>query len=250
MSVILKTPQQIDSIRAAGKVTAMLLDWIEPFVEPGITTEKLDELIYQQMTEVHNVIPATLGYRGFPKSICTSINHQVCHGIPADRVLKDGDIVNIDITSIKDGWHGDASRMYYVGNPNIAAKRLCEVAYDCLYKGIDCVKPGGYLCEIGQAITQHAHANRCSVVRDYCGHGIGQNFHESPQVLHYCNNDKSIQLQPGMTFTIEPMINLGKEGTKVLKDKWTVVTRDRSLSAQWEHTLAVTDTGYDILTLA
>jgi len=246
--VPIKTPEEIEAMRKACQGAARVLDMLTPHVQPKVTTEHLDALAHQFITETLKAIPAPLNYRGFPKSICTSVNHVVCHGIPADKTLKNGDIVNIDITIILDGWHGDTSRMFYVGEPSVKARRICEVAHQALMIGIDAVKPGATLGDIGHAIQTYAEGERCSVVREYCGHGIGREFHEPPQVLHYGKPGQGLELAPGMTFTIEPMINLGKPQTRLLPDDWTVITRDRSLSAQWEHTLAVTDTGVEVLT--
>lgn len=250
MSVEIKDSAAIEKMRIAGRLAAQVLDMITPHVRPGITTEELDQICHDYMVNVQQVIPAPLNYQGFPKSICTSVNHQVCHGIPGSKKLKKGDIVNIDVTVIKDGYHGDSSRMYAVGNVSVKARRIMQVSRDCLNIGIDTVKPGIELAEIGRAIEKYAHKQRCSVVREYCGHGIGQKFHDEPQVLHYADKDTGVILTPGMTFTIEPMINLGKREVRLLPDKWTVVTRDRSLSAQWEHTILVTQHGADILTLS
>jgi methionyl aminopeptidase len=249
MAVIIKTPEEIEKMRAAGQDAAAVLDMITPYVQPGVSTLELDERCHRFIVEEQNNIPAPLNYRGFPKSICTSVNQVICHGIPSeDRILKEGDIVNIDVTVIKDGWHGDTSRMFFVGEPKQRAKRLVEVTYDAMKLGIEMVKPGVRLGDIGAAIQAHAIKNRYSVVYEYCGHGIGQTFHEDPQVLHYGRPGTGLVLEKGMTFTIEPMINLGKRHSKLLSDGWTVVTKDRSLSAQWEHTLAVTDDGFDVLT--
>jgi len=222
---------------------------IAPHVEPGIATDELDRICHDYIVDTQKAIPAPLNYHGFPKSICTSVNHQVCHGIPGNKKLKNGDIVNIDITVIKDGFHGDTSRMFLVGEPSVLARRVVRVSYECMKLGIELVKPGIKLGDIGYAIQHHAEANNCSVVREYCGHGIGRQFHEEPQVLHYGTPGTGLTLEPGMTFTIEPMINAGKRHVKLLPDGWTVITKDRSLSAQWEHTILVTDTGHEILTL-
>lgn len=250
MSIILKTPQEIEKMRVAGRLAADVLEMLAPFVKPGVTTEELNQKAHDYMTQVQGTIPATLNYHGFPKSICTSINQVVCHGIPGDKKLKKGDIINIDVTVIKDGFHGDTSMMFEVGEVAPFASRLCRVAHECLWKGIQQVKPKATLYDIAFAIEKHAHANDCSVVKEYCGHGIGEDFHEEPQVLHYSSQEqKRIVLKPGMTFTIEPMINLGRPEVKLLGDGWTVVTKDRTLSAQWEHTLLVTETGYEIFTL-
>ena len=250
MPISLKTPEQIAKMRVAGRLAAEVLDMITEHVVPGVTTDELNTLCHDYIVNVQNGIPATLGYRGFTKSICTSINQQICHGIPSDRVLRKGDIVNIDVTVIKDGWFGDTSRMYYVGSVAPHARRLCETAYECMVRGIRVVRPGATLGDIGYAIQVHAENQHYSVVEEYCGHGIGSSFHEDPHVLHLGKPGKGIELQPGMTFTIEPMINLGKRHARVLADGWTVVTRDRSLSAQWEHTVLVTEEGYELLTLS
>lgn len=247
--VIIKTAAQIDGIRIASQMAADVLLMLGQHVKPGVTTGELDQLAYDMIVNEQQATPATLNYRGFPASICTSLNHQVCHGIPGDKKLKDGDIINIDVTVIKDGYYGDTSMMFEVGKPTIRGSRICRIAHECLWIGIDLVKPGVTLGDIGHAIQQHAESNGCSVVREYCGHGVGLAFHEEPMVMHYGTPGQGLVLQPGMTFTIEPMINLGKHPIKVLPDGWTVVTRDRSLSAQWEHTLAVTETGVDVLTL-
>ena len=225
------------------------LRMISPYVQEGITTDELNTICHDFIVNEQKAIPAPLNYNGFPKSICTSINHVVCHGIPSKDTLKDGDIINIDVTVIKNDYHGDTSKMFYIGTPSDKAKHIVNIAHECLFIGIDCVKPGVRLGDIGFAIQQHAEKHRCSVVRDYCGHGIGRVFHEEPQILHYGTPGTGEILQPGMTFTIEPMINLGKYHTRLLTDNWTVITKDRSLSAQWEHTLLVTDNGVEILTL-
>lgn len=249
MAINIRTAEEIDKIRHAGQLAAEVLDLIEEHVVPGVTTEELDQICHRHITEVQGGTPATLGYNGFPKSICTSINHQVCHGIPSHKRLKKGDIVNIDVTVIKDGYFGDTSRMYFVGQPAPAAKRLVEVTHQAMMLGIEAVRNGAHLGDIGHAIQRYAESQRCSVVREYCGHGIGTKFHEDPQVLHYGKAGHGVELRTGMVFTIEPMINLGKRHVKLLGDDWTVVTKDQSLSAQWEHTVAVTDDGCDILTL-
>ena len=249
MAVSIKNKDQIDKMRVAGKLAADVLVMIEPYVKAGITTDELDKICHDYIVDIQQAIPAPLNYHGFPKSICTSVNHQVCHGIPSSKKLKKGDIINIDITVIKDGFHGDTSKMFFIGKPNIAAKRVCEIAQKALYIGINMVKPGIHLGDIGHAIQAFAEAQYCSVVREYCGHGIGEKFHEEPQVLHYGKAGTGVILKEGMTFTIEPMINTGKRHVKQLPDKWTVVTKDHSLSAQWEHTLLVTKTGVEILTL-
>ncbi len=245
-----KTPEQIEKMRVAGRLAAEVLDMITPRVVPGVTTGELDRICHEYIVNEQQAVPAPLNYHGFPKSICTSVNHQVCHGIPGERTLKDGDIVNIDITVIKDGFHGDTSRMFLVGDPSIAARRVCRISEECMWIGIEMVRPGVHLGDIGHAIQRHAEKSGCSVVREYCGHGIGERFHEDPQVLHYGKPGTRERLEPGMTFTIEPMINAGKRHVKLLKDGWTVVTKDRSLSAQWEHTVLVTADGFEVLTTA
>ena len=236
-------------MRTAGHLAMEVLQMIGPHVQAGVTTEELDRLCHDYIVNDQQAIPAPLNYKGFPKSICTSINHVVCHGIPGDRKLKGGDIINIDITVIKDGYHGDTSMMFLVGEPSIRAKRLVEITYDCMRIGIRQVKPGATLGDIGHAIQSYAESHNCSVVREYCGHGIGRIFHEEPQVLHYGEQGRGMKIEPGMTFTVEPMINAGKRQVRLLPDNWTVVTKDRSLSAQWEHTVLVTDDGYEVLTL-
>ncbi len=248
MSIHIKTPEEIEKMRVAGRLAAEVLEMIEPHVKAGVTTGELDQICHQYITQVQQAVPAPLNYHGFPKSICTSVNHQVCHGIPGKRVLKNGDIINIDITVIKDGWHGDTSKMFFVGEPSVIARRVTRVSYECLCIGIDMVRPGVRLGDIGHAIQRHAESHNMSVVREYCGHGIGRNFHEEPQVLHYGRPGTGVTLQEGMTFTIEPMVNAGKRYVKLLPDQWTVVTKDRSLSAQWEHTVLVTADGVEILT--
>ncbi|MBS0514683.1 MAG: type I methionyl aminopeptidase [Proteobacteria bacterium] len=249
MPVTIKTPEQIEKMRVAGKLAAEVLEMIVPHVKPGATTEDLDRLCHDYIVDVQKAVPANVGYKGFPKTICASVNHVICHGIPSPgKVLKDGDIVNIDVTVIKDGWHGDTSRMYYVGKPDVRAQRLCTVTYEAMMLGIGQVKPGATLGDIGNAIQKHVEAAGFSVVREYCGHGIGQIYHEDPQVLHYGHRGQGLRLEKGMTFTVEPMVNAGKPQTRLLPDGWTVVTRDHSLSAQWEHTITVTDDGYEILT--
>ncbi len=257
MSITYKDAAGIEGMRVAGKLASELLDYLTPFVKPGITTNEIDRLAHVYMTEVQHTIPATLGYQpsgygAYPKSLCTSVNHQVCHGIPNDKPLKKGDIVNIDVTVIKDTWHGDSSRMFLVGETSIAAKRLCQITYDAMWQGIMRVKPGIRLGDIGHAIQTFAEKQGFSIVREFCGHGIGQRFHEDPQVLHYGRPGTLDVLKPGMTFTIEPMINIGKRDIKdgPEKDGWSIVTRDHSLSAQWEHTILVTETGYEVLTLS
>ncbi|MFH4415933.1 MAG: type I methionyl aminopeptidase [Neisseriaceae bacterium] len=252
MRIHLKSPQEIEKMRIAGKLAAELLDYIEPFVQCGVTTNELNELCHHYQLNIQNTIPAPLHYGNppFPKSICTSVNHVICHGIPNDIPLKEGDIINIDVTVIKDGFHGDTSRMFSVGKINHYAKRLIQIAHECMMLGINQVKPGNKLGNVGYVIQQHAESNGYSVVREFCGHGIGKNFHEAPQVLHYGQLNTGLTLEPGMIFTVEPMINQGKRHLKILSDHWTVVTKDRSLSAQWEHEVLVTDTGYEILTVS
>ena len=248
MSVKIKNADEIEKMRVAGRLTAEVLHMIRPHVIAGVTTDELNQICHEYIVNEQLAIPAPLNYHGFPKSICTSVNHQVCHGIPSKKVLKNGDIVNIDITVIKDGYHGDSSKMFYVGEPSILARRVSENSHECMKMAIETVKPGLKLGDIGHMIQQHAESNNFSVVREYCGHGIGADFHEEPQVLHYGKPDTGITLKPGMIFTIEPMINTGKREVKLLPDKWTVVTRDRGLSAQWEHTILVTETGFEVLT--
>lgn len=248
MGIHIKTQGEIESMRVAGQQAASVLRVIRPHVVPGVTTGELDRICHEYIVDELKAIPAPLNYRGFPKSICTSVNHVVCHGIPGGRKLKNGDIVNIDVTVIQDGWHGDTSKMFQVGDPTVKGQRICDIAHQAMVTGIEMVRPGVTLGDIGHAIQQYAEGERCSVVREYCGHGIGRNFHEEPQVLHYGRPGEGVELKPGMTFTIEPMINLGKRFTKLLPDGWTVQTKDRSLSAQWEHTMAVTTDGVDVLT--
>lgn len=249
MSVVIKTPEQIEKMRVAGRLAAEVLEMIEPHIQVGVTTNELDKICHDYIVNEQKAIPAPLNYHGFPKSICTSVNQVICHGIPNEKRLKNGDLINIDITVIKDGLHGDTSKMFFVGEPSIQAKRVAKISYECLSKGIALVKPGAKLGDIGAAIQQHAEANNYSVVQEYCGHGIGEEFHEEPQVLHYGKPDTGLTLEAGMIFTIEPMINVGKRHVKLMKDGWTVVSKDRSLSAQWEHTILVTETGHDVLTL-
>ncbi|MCB1760114.1 MAG: type I methionyl aminopeptidase [Gammaproteobacteria bacterium] len=249
MSVTIKTTDEIEKMRTAGRLAAEVLEMIEPHVVPGVTTDELDRICHDYIVDRQNAIPAPLNYHGFPKSICTSVNHQVCHGIPGNKRLKNGDVVNIDITVIKDGFHGDTSRMFFVGEASVLARRLSRIALESLWIGIEQVRPGTRLGDIGEAIQRHVEANNYSVVREYCGHGIGRRFHEEPQILHYGTAGSGMQLRAGMCFTIEPMVNAGKRQVKLLSDGWTVVTRDRSLSAQWEHTLLVTESGYEVLTL-
>jgi methionyl aminopeptidase len=255
MAISIKTPEEIVKMRIAGKLAAEVLDYIQPFVNTGVTTGELDQLCHDYMVNVQHTIPAPLnyappGHQPYPRSICASVNHQVCHGVPGEKILKQGDIVNLDITVIKDGFHGDTSRMFYVGEPSIQAKRLCEITYQCMWLGIATVKPGAQLGDIGFAIQQHAEINGYSVVREFCGHGIGLHFHEDPQVLHYGKRGTGLKLQAGMIFTIEPMINAGKRDIRQLGDGWSIVTKDHSLSAQWEHTVLVTDNGYEVLTVS
>ena len=237
-------------MRTAGRLAAEVLEMIEDHIRPGISTGELDRICHEYIVKEQQAIPAPLNYRGFPKSICTSVNHVVCHGIPSDsKLLKKGDIINVDITVIKDGFHGDTSKMFVVGEASIQAQRLIKITQECLYLGIKMVRPGVQLGDIGAAIQAHAESHRYSIVREYCGHGIGEGFHEDPQVLHYGQPGTGVELKAGMTFTIEPMVNAGKRFTKLLPDKWTVVTKDHRLSAQWEHTILVTDDGYEVLTI-
>jgi len=248
MPVTIKTPEDIEKMRIAGRMAADVLEMIEPFIVKGVTTNELDAICHKYIVDTQQAIPAPLNYHGFPKSICTSVNHVICHGIPADKTLKDGDIVNVDITVIKDDFHGDTSKMFMVGKPSIKAKRLCELTQEALYLGMEQVKPGATIGDIGHVIEVFANKHNLSVVREYCGHGIGRVFHEDPQILHYGQPGTGLTLKEGMCFTIEPMLNLGKRFSKLLPDGWTVVTKDRSLSAQWEHTLAVTADGFEVLT--
>lgn len=251
MPIHIKTSEEISKMRVAGHLAAEVLEMIEPFVTPGISTLELNEICHNYIVNQQKAIPAPLNYRGFPKSICTSVNHVICHGIPSEKqLLKMGDIINIDVTVIKDEYHGDTSKMFLVGTCSALATRLVNITQECMYLGIQAVKPGMQLGDIGYIIQQHAETNGYSVVREYCGHGIGKVFHEENfQVLHYGKIGTGLVLEPGMTFTIEPMINAGKKEIRSLSDNWTVITKDRSLSAQWEHTLLVTDTGVEILTL-
>lgn len=249
MSIIIKTSEEIQKMRIAGQLAAEVLEMLESYVQAGISTNKLNDICHKYIVEHQNAIPAPLNYNGFPKSICTSVNHQVCHGIPNDKPLKDGDIVNIDVTVIKDGYHGDTSKMFFIGQPSIQGKNVTRIAHECLFIGIDMVKPGIRLGDIGHAIQTHAEKNRCSIVREFCGHGIGRGFHEDPQVLHYGKPNTREVLEPGMIFTIEPMVNAGKAAIRILPDNWTVITKDHSMSAQWEHTILVTDDGFEVLTL-
>ena len=255
MPVTIKSAEDIEKMRVAGRVAAELLDWLTPRVQPGVTTGEIDRLAHDYQVNVQHVIPATLNYQPpghapYPASICTSVNHVVCHGIPGDKKLKPGDIVNIDVTVIKDGWHGDTSRMFYVGTPSIQAKRLVETTYEAMWRGIRAVRPGAHLGDIGHTIQRFAEAHHFSVVREFCGHGIGRVFHEEPQVLHYGRPGTGLVLQPGMIFTIEPMINAGRAAIRSLADGWTIVTADHSLSAQWEHTVLVTPEGHEVLTVS
>ncbi|HVE44811.1 MAG TPA: type I methionyl aminopeptidase [Gammaproteobacteria bacterium] len=247
--ITIKTPEDIEKMRIVGRLAAEVLEMVGPFVQEGITTDELDKICYDYIIDIQQAIPAPLNYKGYPKSICTSVNHQVCHGIPGPKKLKKGDIVNIDVTVLKEGYHGDTSKMFCVGKPSILAERLINITQECLYLGIDIVKPGAHFGDIGHVIQTHAEKNHYTVVREYCGHGIGTVFHEPPNVLHYGKAGTGEVMEAGMIFTIEPMINAGKRDVKLLQDEWTVVTKDHSLSAQWEHTILVTPTGYDILTL-
>ena len=249
MNVTIKSPEEQEKMRIAGRLAADVLDMIGDHVRPGVTTEELDVICHRFITEQQDAVPAPLNYRGFPKSICTSVNHVVCHGIPGERVLKSGDAVNIDITVIKDGFHGDTSRMFFVGKPNIQAERLSSIAFESMWLGIEQIAPGKRLGDIGEAIQKNVEKNRFSVVREYCGHGIGRVFHEDPQVLHYGKAGTGFELQAGMTMTVEPMVNAGKRHVRLLPDGWTVVTKDHKLSAQWEHTVLITNSGYEVLTL-
>lgn len=250
MSVNLKTPEEIELMRIAGRLASEVLDIVTPHVKPGVTTEELDRICHDHIINVQKATPANVGYRGFPKTVCTSVNNVICHGIPSEaKVLKDGDIVNIDVTVIKDGWHGDTSRMYCVGTPSVMAKRLVDATYEAMWRGIRAVRPGATLGDIGHAIQSYAEAERFSVVREYCGHGIGKVYHDEPQVVHYGRPGQGLVLQPGMTFTIEPMINQGRAAIDMSDDGWTVTTRDGKLSAQAEHTVLVTADGVEVLTL-
>ena len=256
MAITIKTVDEIAKMRVAGKLAAEVLDFIGPLIKPGMTTNEIDRLCHDYMVQQQGTIPAPLnyappGYTPYPKSICTSVNHVICHGVPSEgKKLKLGDIVNVDITVIKDGFHGDTSRMFYVGEPSIQAKRLCEITYECMWLGIDEIAPGKHLGDIGHVIQRHAESSGYSVVREFCGHGIGRKFHEEPQVVHYGKPNTGVKLIPGMIFTVEPMINAGKRDIRQLADGWTIVTKDHSLSAQWEHTVLVTDTGYEVLTVS
>ena len=255
MAIVIKTAEEIAGMRIAARLASEVLDFVSPHVKPGVTTGELDRLCHDYMINVQHTVPAPLnyappGYRPFPKAICTSVNHQVCHGIPGDKALKNGDVLNIDVTVIKDGFHGDTSRMYFVGEPSIAARRLSDVTYDCMWLGIAQVRPGATIGDIGHAIQVHAEKNGYSVVREFCGHGIGRKFHEEPQILHYGKPGTLEPLTPGMIFTVEPMINAGRREIKELADGWTIVTKDHSLSAQWEHTVLVTESGFEVMTLS
>jgi methionyl aminopeptidase len=255
MSVSLKSPDEIRRMREAGRLASELLDYLTPHVAPGITTGEIDRLAHHYMVDVQRTIPATLnyappGHTPYPASLCTSVNHVVCHGIPGDRKLKPGDIVNVDVTVIKDDFHGDSSRMFFIGAPSIQSKRLVDITYEAMWRGIRKVRPGAHLGDVGHVIQQHAEANGFSVVREFCGHGIGRQFHEEPQVLHYGRPGTGLKLQPGMIFTVEPMVNAGRPGIRCLADGWTIVTADHSLSAQWEHTVLVTEDGYEVLTVS
>lgn len=245
---LIKAPEEIEKMRIAGRMAAEVLEMIGDYIKPGVSTEEIDKICHDYITQEQKAIPACLGYRGFPKSICTSVNHVVCHGIPSRKKLKKGDIVNVDVTVIYEGYHGDTSKMYFVDKPSSHAERLVKITQECLYKGIALVKPGAHLGDIGYAIQQYAESQHYSVVREYCGHGIGRNFHEDPQVLHFGEKNTGVMIEEGMCFTIEPMINAGKADVKTKGDGWTVETRDGRLSAQWEHTLLVTTEGVEVLT--
>jgi len=255
MSVTIKTSEEIEKMRIAGRLASEVLDYVGPFVKAGATTEELDALCHDYMVTVQGTIPAPLnyqppGYPPYPKSVCTSVNQVVCHGVPGSKRLKAGDIVNIDVTVIKDGFHGDTSRMFFVGEPSIQAHRLVDITYECMWLGIQAIRPGATLGDVGYAIQTYAEQHGFSVVREFCGHGIGRRFHEEPQVLHYGRPRTGLKLQPGMTFTVEPMINAGKAGIRQLADGWTIVTKDHSLSAQWEHTVLSTESGFEVLTVS
>lgn len=249
MSVTIKSSEEQAAMRTAGRLAAQVLDMIGPHVVPGVTTDALDAICHDYIVNELGCTPAPLNYHGFPKSVCISVNHVICHGIPGDKKLKKGDALNIDVTVIKDGWHGDTSRMFFAGNPSVQGERLSKVAFEAMWQGIEVVRPGATLGDIGAAIQRYVESNRFSVVREYCGHGLGREFHEDPQVLHYGKPGEGLALESGMTLTIEPMVNAGKRHAKVLPDGWTVVTKDHSLSAQWEHTILVTDDGFEVLTL-
>jgi len=255
VNAVIKTAQDIEKMRIAGRLASEVLDFITPHVKSGVSTGKLDQLCHDYMVDVQGTIPAPLnyappGHRPYPKSVCTSVNHQVCHGIPGDKILKNGDVVNIDVTVIKDGYHGDTSRMFCIGEPSIQARRLCESTFESMWRGIRKVRPGATLGDIGHAIQSFAESNGYSVVREFCGHGIGKKFHEEPQILHYGKAGSGMTLKPGMIFTVEPMINAGRKDIRMLGDGWTVVTADHSLSAQWEHTVLVTEDGFEVLTVS
>ena len=249
MNLTLKSPSDIECMRVAGRLAAEVLQVVAPHVKPGVSTAELDRICHDHIVNVQKAVPANVGYKGFPATVCTSVNNVICHGIPSEsKILKDGDILNIDVTVIKDGWHGDTSRMFIVGKPSVKAQRLVDVTRQAMFEGIRAVRPGATLGDVGHAIQKHVEAERFSVVREYCGHGIGQIYHDDPQVLHYGQPGTGLRLEEGMTFTIEPMVNEGQRHTKLLNDGWTVVTRDKSLSAQWDHTVAVTADGVEILT--
>ena len=255
MPVSIKSPEEIEQMRIAGRLAAEVLDYITPLIHPGMTTDQIDRLCHEYIVNEQESTPAPLnyappGYQPYPKSVCTSVNHVVCHGVPGERKLKAGDIVNVDVTVIKNGFHGDTSRMFYVGQPSIQARRLCDITYECMWRGIDAVKPDARLGDIGHAIQTYAEQHGFSVVREFCGHGIGRKFHEEPQVLHYGRPGAGLRLEAGMIFTVEPMINAGKADIRQLADGWTIVTKDHSLSAQWEHTVLVTPEGYEVLTIS
>jgi len=249
MSITIKTPTEQDAMREAGRLTAAVLDMIGPYIQPGVTTDELDRICHDYIVDVQHAVPAPLNYRGFPKSICTSVNHVVCHGIPSDKKLRPGDAINVDITVIKNGYHGDSSRMFFVGKGTVLGERVARVSREALWLGIEQARPGKRLGDIGHAIQQYVESQGFSVVREYCGHGIGRAFHEDPQVLHYGEPGTGLELREGLTFTIEPMVNAGKRHVRLLPDGWTVVTRDHSLSAQWEHTVLITGNGCEVLTL-
>ena len=254
-NIVIKTAEDIEGMRVAGKLAAAVLDYITPFVKPGVTTGEIDRLCHEYMVNVQDSIPAPLnycppGYKPYPKAICTSLNDVICHGIPGDKVMKAGDVLNIDVTIIKNGYHGDTSRMFYLGEPSIMARRLTDITYECMWLGISKIKPGAHLGDIGHVIQQHAEKAGYSVVREFCGHGIGKVFHEEPQVLHYGKPGTLDKLEAGMIFTVEPMINAGRREIREMGDGWTIKTKDRSLSAQWEHTVLVTETGFEVLTVS
>ena len=255
MPVAIKTADDVAKMRVAGRLAAEVLDYLTPFIKPGIATGEIDRLAHDYMVGVQQTVPATLeyappGHTPYPASLCTSVNHVVCHGIPGERKLKPGDIVNVDVTVIKDGYHGDTSRMFYVGTPSIQARRLVDVTYEAMWRGIRQVRPGARLGDIGHAVQRHAESNGFSIVREFCGHGIGRQFHEEPQVLHYGRPGTGLELKAGMIFTVEPMVNAGRAAIRALADGWTIVTADHSLSAQWEHTILVTDDGFEVLTVS